>query len=221
MSYSGAATADTNYPIDEELLKAMGPRVRRECLPAPGPCVLHRKRVLTASNVARGHRLPPQVESRSVSEHKSLVYSAIQVVVLEQSIPHAALAKASGSGPDWEAWEGRVLKTYLLSHPGDKAAPELAGEIAWLLGQVAPAAVLPAWRGQPLKDFLAACKRCTETGSRFTHYHADPATCPTCILNSKGVRPPGHLGRWGRRSCPSCLLLPGVTFFQGARRAFS
>ena len=28
VNYSGAATADTNYPVDEELLRAMGPRVR-------------------------------------------------------------------------------------------------------------------------------------------------------------------------------------------------
>ena len=146
-----------------------------------------------------------------MSEHKNLLYSAIQLMALEQSVPHAAL-KPSGAAPDWDAWERRVLGDYLLSHPGPKAAPELAGEIAWLLGLVAPAAVLPTWRGQPLKDFLTACKRCTETGSRFTHFHPDPATCPTCILNSKGVSEArgggeGRLGGREARGRSSLLLL--------------
>lgn len=47
---------------------------------------------------------------------------------------------------------------------------------------------MPAWRGERLQQFLAACEACETTGSKTDHYFETPEACDTCIFFAKPVR---------------------------------
>ncbi len=54
--------------------------------------------------------------------------------------------------------------------------------------QVKEEAVMPAWRGELLAAFQAACDACCTIGTKTDHYFPAPQECDTCIFFAKKVQ---------------------------------
>ena len=72
--------------------------------------------------------------------------------------------------------------------------------------QVHESAIMPAYRGPPLRRFLAACDACTESGHVKEHFAAHASQCLHCAINCKVgcsvVAATCHC-------LPACCWLPG------------
>ncbi|KAL4436382.1 hypothetical protein ABPG77_009944 [Micractinium sp. CCAP 211/92] len=145
LSYYGD-TADTNYPLTDELRQELG----------------------------------PQEEGGS----KAVITLAARLLDLEQSIPDAAIATGVGAEA-WAEWENGILEQHMCRRPTATAPAALAAKLKWLMQQVHTAAILPAYRGDRLHAFLAACDECAEAGTTKEHHAAEAAHCLVCAENNK------------------------------------